>query len=74
LRKERHVSIYIDPKGMKHKVNHILADGRRVDDISGHPVPYNEEFVGVYQILEGIADRILRESREETSHAEQKGA
>ena len=45
-----------------------------MDDISGHPVPYNEEFIGVYQILEGIADRILRESREETSHAEQKGA
>lgn len=68
------MSIYIDPKGVKHKVNHILADGRRVDDISGHPVPYNEQFMGVYQILGGIADRILRESREEAPLAEQKGA
>lgn len=64
------MSIYVDPKGNKIKVTHVLADGTRLDDITGHHVPDNEENSGIYYVLRSIAARIMREAGMES----QKGA
>ena len=58
------MSIYIDPKGNKIRVRHFLADGREVEDIEGHFVPYNEQNAGIYHVLRGIARRIMSEAEE----------
>ena len=57
------MSVYIDPKGVSHKVTHVLADGTRLDDISGHFIPNNPENAGIYLVLAGIAERLVREAR-----------
>lgn len=55
------MSIYVDPKGVEHRARHILADGRVLEDITGYPIPNNEQNAGIYHVLQGIVERIVRE-------------
>ena len=44
------------------KVTHILKDGRRVDDITGHVVK-QEDCPVVYHLMDKMNERIIRESK-----------
>lgn len=58
------MSFFVDPSGCKTRVKHVLADGKRVDDIDGHFIPYNEENAGIYHVLFRIIDRVLSEAEQ----------